>query len=165
MTVRVAALWLIVLTAACASLSRDEDAGEWVGGEVEAPSERVVREMITTSLGQLGYPLGSGMDPVTQTATSGWKTSLHPFHKRGHRLQAEIRYTAIEAGRFDVQVRIRKEINEELARPLDLRYAAWAEDADDVASARVLLHQIRSAFEPDLALTEEDAEPLAPWTP
>jgi len=150
------------LLTACAGLrGNDEPDPLWASGLIEAPSERVVREMITTALRRVGFNIGTGMDPVQQMAVSGWKTSLHPFKGKGFRLQAEIQYAALDAGRYSLDVRVRKQLNQALSRPLDPGAAKWEWTEDDLSAARVLLQHIRSAFAPALDVGKPPRGPMA----
>ena len=50
------------------------------------------------SLEKLGFPVGSGLDPATLTAVTGWQNSLAPFRGRGYRRQAEVHFERQEQG-------------------------------------------------------------------
>ena len=49
-----------------------------------------------------------------------------------------------EDGNFEVRVRVEREANMDLVRPLDPSFAKWEERPDDEQRARLLLQTIRS---------------------
>lgn len=159
---RTAAAVLLVALAACNTTPREPD-GSWVTAEVEAPSDRVVREIIVSALERERYPLGSGLDPVERVAVSGWYSTLSPFKGRGYRLQAEVRYGLPEEGVYPIEVRVKKQLNQELARPLEPASADWEWTDDDLLRAQVLLYHIQAAFEPEIGIPDPDADPIEEW--
>ncbi|MCK6448677.1 MAG: hypothetical protein L6Q99_19970 [Planctomycetes bacterium] len=138
-------LVVVVVLAVCgASCKSDLPAPEWRDGEVTAASENVLWEVTVLALEKEGYPVGAGLDPSTGVALSGWKSSLAPFKGKGWRARAHVKYERTAPGRYRVDVRVEKELNQDLARPLDPSYAQWEPTADDAERAQVLLQRIRS---------------------
>lgn len=148
------------LAAACSSTGegREPDA-VWVDGTIAAPSDRVVREMIVSAMERMRFPLGSGLDPVAQEVVSEWRTSLSPFKGEGTRTQAHVRYSAEEAGTYLVEVRVCRQLNQDIRKPSHPGYAEWKWTDDDAGSARVLLQHVRASFAPEIT-TEEPTDPL-----
>jgi hypothetical protein len=118
----------------------------WQNSQLEASSENVLWLMTRNAFDRLGYPLGGGLDPAALTAVSGWRVSLAPFRGQGQRHRAEIRYTAAEPGRWDVEVRVQRQVNMDIVRPLDAGYAEWEWRPDDDTEARILLQHLRSSL-------------------
>jgi hypothetical protein len=147
------------LLGACRSTPEEPDP-DWVSLEIQAGSEKVLWEFTVASIQKLGFPIGAEMDERASRALSGWKESLMPFKGMGHRERAEVRFEPVgerAAGRFRVEVRVKKQTNENLARPLDPTYAEWEWAADDREQAKILLQHIRSYFP-----AEVDVHPEAP---
>ena len=97
------------------------------------------------ALRKTSFPVGAGLDPARLTATSGWKISLAPFKGKGFREQAVVQFTReTQPGRYKAEVRVKRERNEDLVRPMDLTYAQWEAEPDDVERARVVLHFIEA---------------------
>jgi hypothetical protein len=125
---------------------------EWVEAEVLAASERVLVEISVLALEKLDFPVGSGVDPTNLHAVSGWRNDLHPFRNQGQRTRAELRYERLGpaegspagAQRYRARVRVEREINKDIVRPLDLSYAQWESSPDDTETAKLLLTIVRS---------------------
>jgi hypothetical protein len=132
------ALWLV---AACAE---ERPPAKWNGAEIAAASENVLWEVTVLALDKEGYPVGAGLDPAKGVAVSGWKSSLAPFKGKGWRARAHVKYERTAPGRYQLDVRVEKEINQDLVRPLDPTYADWKPAADDEERSSVLLQRIRS---------------------
>ncbi len=153
------ALGLLALAAGCSSTSKYKP--EWQEGELAAPSDRLLWEVTVFALDKERYPLGSGIDPVTLTAVSGWRNSLQPFRGKGRRARAEVRYEPLGPGRYKVRVRVEQQVNMDIVRPLDLTYAKWEEGPDDPQAAAVILQRVRSWMGPELELANP-GKPRAP---
>lgn len=122
-----------------------ESPPQWVSARVDAGNERLLFEVTELALRKKSFPVGAGLDPARLTATSGWRISLAPFKGKGIREQAIVQYTREkEPGRFKAEVRVKRERNEDLVRPMDLTYAQWEPDPDDAEMARVILHFIEA---------------------
>ena len=168
-----AALGLVLVALAAAPLaigcsgSHRKPEAQWQsmpdGRPLVAPADSVLWQVTLLALEKQGFPLGSGLDPTTMTATTGWKLQLAPFRGRGTRHEATVRYEPLGGGKYKVQVRVRKELNMALVNQLDPTYAEWEPAPDDVDMARVLLQHIRARLDPTLELRPEDEDPLAPW--
>jgi hypothetical protein len=157
-----ASLWIALLALSlggCKS-SGDKNA-DWQGSEVSAPSDRVLWEVSVYALEKEGFPTGAGLDPATQVATTPWRNSLAPFKGEGYREQAQVKFTRVAPGRFRVDVRVKRQTNEDLVRPMDLTYAKWEDAADNKDRAQVLLQRIKSRMGTDLESTGAPKDPLA----
>ena len=133
---------LCALCCACASLTEPEE--EWISDEIEVHSERVLFEVTVLSMQKAGFPLGAGLDPSRLQATSGWHISLAPFRGKGYREQCEVRYTPRAPRKYGVEVRVRRENNDDIARPLDISYAQWEKSPDNKERAAIVLQYIKS---------------------
>lgn len=137
-----------------ASCKVDQIQPQWRDGEVAAASENVLWEVTVIALEKEGYPVGAGLDPSKGVALSGWKTSLAPFKGKGWRARAHVQFERMAPGRYKVEVRVEKETNEDLVRPLDATYAEWKPAADDLERAGVLLQRIRSYLGGEIEVSE-----------
>jgi len=131
---------------ACALLQgcQSEPTPNYATSTVTASSERVLWQVTILALEKCGFPIGARLDPSTLTATSGWLISLAPFRGKGFRAQCEVHYTPKGPRDYDVQVRVRREKNMDIVQPLDLTYAQWEPDEDDVERAGVVLQYVKS---------------------
>jgi hypothetical protein len=143
--------------AACATTPKEPDPA-WRSAELTAPSRSVLWFMTASALERERYPVGSGVDPDSLEAESGWKTDLAPFSGDGVRRQAVVRYRPLGDGRWAVDVRVRRQRNMSLVRPTDPTYADWEWTADDVQAAALLLGRIRAALGPEIELSEPPVE-------
>lgn len=133
-----------LFSAAC---SASPPAPQWQTARVTAGNERLLLEVTEMALRKTGFPVGAGLDPARLKATSGWKISLAPFKGEGFREQAVVEFTRegpAGSGRYGVRTRVRRERNEDVVRPMDLTYAQWEHDQDNVERARVLLRFVQS---------------------
>jgi hypothetical protein len=128
-----------------------------------APSEGVLWEVTVVALERMGFPLGSGMDPTTLTAVTGWKNELAVFRGRGKRVQAELHYEALGDDRYAARVRVKQQQNMSLVNQLDPTYADWEWTGDDVDRAEIILQHVRARLAPAFELQKEAADPLRPW--
>lgn len=131
----------------------------WESTEVSAPSERLLLQVISLALGKEGFPVGSGVDPTEGSILTGWRTSLQPFRGEGRRDRAEVWYERLDSGRFRVEARIEREVNNDVLRPMDPTYAEWKAAPDDDTGARILLQRIRSWLREELEL-EPEVDPI-----
>ncbi len=116
---------------------------EWTEGEVSASSVRLLWEVTRLVFEREGLPVvASGFDPKTRSVRSGWRIDLHPFRGEGFRERAEVGYEVLEDGRFRLRVRVERQTNQNIARPLDPQYADWEPAPDDVGRAQVILQSI-----------------------
>jgi hypothetical protein len=132
----------LALAPGCAS-TPDE---AWHEGSVTAPTERVLWQVTVLALERNDFPVGSGVNPSTLKAVSGWRVSLAPFKGDGYREQAHIEWTRDEsqAGRWNGRVRVHRQRNENLSKPLDISYAEWEDDPDDQDRARLLFNTVKA---------------------
>lgn len=146
MTLRTLFLWpILLLLLAAAGCKAPAPPAQWVSARVQAGNERLLFEVTELAFRKRSFPVGAGLDPARLTATSGWRVSLAPFKGKGRRDQAVVQFTREkEPGRYKAEVRVRRERNEDIVRPMDLTYADWEADQDDVEAARVVLQFIVS---------------------
>ena len=131
---------VLLLAAGCAST---EPKPEWRSDVVVAESERVLWEVTVLALEKTGFPIGAKLEPDKLVATSGWMISLAPFRGKGFREQCEVRYTPESEREYRVEVRVRREKNDDLLHPLDLSYAEWVPEPDNPERAQIVLQYIR----------------------
>ncbi|MCP3914944.1 MAG: hypothetical protein GY711_05275 [bacterium] len=129
------------LACACSSLTPIDP--EWVDGQVQTRSEKVLYDAILISLRKADYPVGMGADSGARKVVSGWLNSASPFKGKGYRQKATVTYEPVGADRFQVNVRVEREINDSF-RPLDPSMADFKPAPDDTAHARVVLQFIVS---------------------
>jgi len=141
---------LVLWASSCAATNKEPEPS-WQTAEVFAPSDTVLWKLSLQSLQRMGFPLGAGLDRGAMTAETGWKMDLHPFSRKGQRTRAVLKMRPKERGVWMVQARVKLQVNKELGRPLDPRYADWEWKSDDVDAARILLQHVRSALGPRLA--------------
>lgn len=139
---------------ACALLQgcQSEPTPNYATSTVTASSERVLWQVTILALEKSGFPIGARLDPSTLTATSGWLISLAPFRGKGFRAQCEVHYTPKGPRDYDVQVRVRREKNMDIVQPLDLTYAQWEPDEDDIERAGVVLQYVKSLLGNEFAV-------------
>ncbi len=145
----ISGVWIVIacavlnLGAGCRS-SAEGPEGDWQSAEISAGSENFLLVITRSAINGLRYPVGAGFDPSAMQVVTGWRTQLAPFRGQGVRHRAEVRYTPIEMGRWNFEVRVKKQVNMDIVRPLDPTYAEWEWRPDDVEQARILLTQIRA---------------------
>lgn len=132
---------MLLALCSCASTKYPE---QWQPAEVATSSERILGEVTRLALDKNSFPGGTGLDPTTLSMVSGWNISLAPFRGKGFRERCHIRYTRGENGKYTAEVRVERQRNDDILRPLDLTYAQWEEDPDNIERARVVLQYLRS---------------------
>jgi hypothetical protein len=136
------------LPVGCSSLGLTDPAPIWVVQEAPMVSERVLWVVCENAMVKQGFPvLTNEFDPKTREAHSGWQLDLHPFKGQGFRERAVIKYGLGSAGKLEIRVRIEREINANLAKPLDPSLAKWEREADNEQRAQILLQTILSTLE------------------
>jgi hypothetical protein len=119
----------------------------WVEADAPVVSRRVLWEVTGIAFEREGFPqVAPGFDPVSRTVTSGWSTELAPFSGQGFRERAWVKYSTSDTGGLVLEVRVQREVNKNLARPLDPQYADWEEAPDSPKRARILLQIIKSSL-------------------
>ena len=131
-----------------------------IESQVVAGSDRLLWKIVLLSLRKMDFPESAENDPANMKAISGWKVELSPWKGRGFRAQAEVSCTPIGPGRWEVETRVKKQVNQSLTRPLDLSYAEWEWVPDDDMAARILLQHIRTFLSPEIKLSEEKDDPI-----
>ncbi len=137
---------LLALLPACQS--GKQHPAVWQTGELESQSERILWQISAMALDKEGFPTGSGLDPTTLQAISGWRNDLSPFRGKGYREQAQVNFQPLGTGRWNVRVRVKREVNMDIVKPLDLQFAKWESAPDAVDRAQVLMQRIRSWLNP-----------------
>jgi len=117
---------------------------KWREIVVEAASDNILWEVTVVALEKTGFPLGSGLDRGRLVAVSGWHTSLAPFKGDGYRERCTVEYTPLEARKYQARVRVERERNDDIVRPLDLSYAKWEPDPDDDRRAGMVLGYVQT---------------------
>lgn len=130
----------------------------WATAELAAPSENVLWAVASQELQRMGFPLGVGADPRQLIMSSAWKTQLAPFKGDGFRQRAEVRFEALESGRFAVDARVMREINNDIVRPLDPSHAKWESAPDDVETAQLLIQRIQARLGSKLEVGERKSQ-------
>lgn len=142
-------LWLafaLCLLPLLACASTKEDVRGPVSTEVTAASDRILWMVTLMALEKTGFPPGSGHDPASMVATSGWFMSLAPFKGDGFREQAVVELERLEGKRYLVDVRVKRERNDSLTNPLDPTVADWKREGDNLERARLVLQHIQSVL-------------------
>ena len=134
---------LVLGISACSSTPEKH----WVESEAPTVSRRVLWEVVRIAFERENFPqVAPGFDPVNRTVTSGWRTELAPFSGQGFRERAWVKYSTSDTGNLSVEVRVQREVNKNLARPLDPQYADWEEAGDSEERARFLLQVIKGSL-------------------
>lgn len=155
-TLTAALLACCTLLGACALTQSHPEV--WQTDEVATDSQRVLWEVTALSFQKHGFPVGTGLDPSTMVATSGWKYDLAPFRGQGFRERVFVTFDSLEAGRYTINIRVQHETNMDMVRPLDLSYAEWKPAPDNEVEAQLLLLRIKSWIGTGLE-TGEDTGP------
>jgi hypothetical protein len=151
--------FLLVTTSSC-SMTPDEPEPVWRTLEVAAPTDHMVWQLTLLSLQNLGYPLASGTDSGAHQVETGWKMDMQPFRGEGQRVRAVVKMSPVERGRWKVEARVRREVNDNLVSPLDPTRAQWKPAEDDVGLANMILMHVRARLAPELEIQPE-ADPAA----
>jgi hypothetical protein len=148
---------LLALSSSC--LIAPDPPPQWVEAGIQSPTEQVLWDASLQALQKHDYPLGATFDRSAGYIVSGWKTSLAAFRGQGWREKAWIEFERKKAGDYLVKVRVQRETNEDIVRPLDPSYADWEPAQDDTQAARILLQTIRSYLGTELDLDSDQAPP------
>lgn len=122
--------------------------GEWVEADVVVPSERILRQVAVQAMSRNGFPPGTEAHNAQSMVSSGWKIDLQPFKDDGTRRKAFVEYEETSAREWHLYVRVLKETNGELAKPLELAKAKWEAGPDDTESAGRILKLIQMVLAP-----------------
>ena len=139
---------VLALSPACAS-GPDVREGDWEEAEFTIASERVLRQAAQIALQKNGFAPGTATVEAHKTVSSGWKVELQPFKGDGMRRKAHVQYEEKGERTWLVSVRVEKESNEEIAKPLDLASAKWVSADDDTETAGRILRYIKTVFGPE----------------
>jgi hypothetical protein len=147
----IAAGLLLAGLAACRSSDPAEPERPGAGRtEVAAPSDAILKQVTLLALDKAGFPPGAERERSDLKVTSGWNMSLAPFKGEGFRERAVVSYERLAGGRYGVEVRVSRERNDELERPLDPALAKWRSEPDNEERARIVLQHIRSMLGSEL---------------
>ena len=150
--VPLAALLALALAPSCKS-SQPEP--RWVTADVTAGNDRLLMDVTALSLQKTGFPIGSGIDPGQLTVVTGWNTSLAPFRGKGWREKCEVHYKKTGPRKYEASIRVQREKNDDILRPLDLTYAKWIPAEDNQDRARHVLQHVRSLLGGDIQISEK----------
>jgi hypothetical protein len=137
---------------------------QWVPQDVPMSSSMRLWEVSKLAMQKNGFPvIHVGFDPKSKMARSGWDYDLHPFKGRGIRERVHVRFKQGEkAGMLVLGIRVEQEVNDNLARPLDLSSADWASAGDNKGRSKVVMQYVSSLLGSRLelgkTLTEEEIE-------
>jgi len=148
--------WILptALAALCACQTTPEFPEKWVDTTASAPTDSVLWELALLALEEQGFPVGAGANPSTMVAVTGWRLSLAPFKGEGYRQRVHLKLAPAPEGKHEIALRVQKETNEDLARPMELRFAKWEPAADDEATAAILVAKIRARIGETLTVGE-----------
>lgn len=144
MNLRASFVCLVLALAALVSGCATTNPPQWQSASVAVGNERLLLEITEIALRKTGFPVGAGLDPTQLRATSGWKISLAPFKGKGWRERATVQYHRETSGKYRAAVRVERERNDDIVRPMDLTYAQWESDPDNTERAGVLLHFVQA---------------------
>jgi hypothetical protein len=133
----------------------NEPMPKWIHTDVEAANDRTLIDVTAIALQKSGFPVGAGIDPGNLTVLSGWHTSLAPFRGQGWRERCEVRYVKKSPGHYEVAIHVRREKNDDLVHPLDIAYAVWIQEEDDVDRSRAVMQHLRSMLDPEVKVEEK----------
>jgi hypothetical protein len=117
---------------------------KWVGGDLLAGSERQLWAATRLALDKNNFPIGAGIDEAHLTVLTGWRHSLAPFRGKGFRERCYIKWTNVGEGRWHLEVRVERDVNNDISHPLDMSYAQWEPGEDSEERARLVAQYIRS---------------------
>lgn len=117
---------------------------KWIRREIGAGNDQLLIDCTALAIQKSGFPVGSGIDPGRLVAVSGWHISLAPFRGKGWREQCVVRYERAGPRRYRASIRVRHEKNDDIIHPLDLTYAKWIPQPDNVERARMVMQHIQS---------------------
>ena len=132
-----------------------EPEARWVRAEIGAGNDQLLMDVTALSFQKCGFPVGSGIDPGHLVAVSGWHTSLQPFRGKGWREKCEVRYRKLGPRKYEAQIRVMREKNDDIVHPLNLTYAQWIPDEDDTVRARSVMQHVRSLLGTDVEIGEK----------
>ncbi|MCY2960745.1 MAG: hypothetical protein NTY35_11315 [Planctomycetota bacterium] len=141
-----APLLTLVLLVACSSSGASDREGDWVEADMTVASDRILRQIATLALQKNGFPPGTEDQAAQTTVSSSWKVQLQPFKSEGTRAKAHVMYEEKGPRTWHVAVRVEKETNEELAKPLELSRAKWESGPDDKEAASRILRTMQTVF-------------------
>jgi hypothetical protein len=139
--------------ASCASTNGP---AKWVEATVDSPNQTVLMQVTAYSLQKVGFPISSGFEQGKLTAVTGWDIELAPFKGEGFRERCHIEFKPLTGKKYALRVRVEREINDDIAHPLDISYAEWKPDPDNDARARLVVGQIKGRLGPEFKTTANE---------
>lgn len=115
----------------------------WMEAELEAPTDHIMWRAMLESIEKEGFPLGTGLNPGELRVVSGWNNEPAPFRRQGFREKAELKCERGD-GRYLLDIRVLREMNDDIIRPLDLSYAKWVPDGINEDRAHRIVAYMRS---------------------
>jgi hypothetical protein len=131
----------------------------WVDGEVRTGSEQVLYQAILDGIARSRFTIGGGANKAQRTVVSNWQVELAPFRGDGFREKATVTWQRLEKSRFAVQVRVQREANQDIIKPLDVSYAEWEVRGDNGRRSHAILQRIKSIVGDDLEIGEPEDRP------
>jgi len=154
---RALVIFIAVASTSCASQIKAKPV--WVDGEVRTGSEQVMFAAVLDGLDKSRYSIGGGVNRSERTVVSNWQLELAPFRGDGYRQKATVRWTRLEKDRFGVNVRVQREANEDIIKPLDVSYAKWKVRPDNDRDAHAILQRIKSIVGDEIEIGEPEKRP------
>jgi hypothetical protein len=126
-------------------ITGDEPDPTWIVKNITCRSERILDEVTRLALSKQGYPGARGLEQDLSITTL-WQNHLGTRKGEGYRQQAVLRYKPLGSDVYELEVRVRRQINLSIVKPTDLSYAEWEWADDDERAAQILAQLIQSYF-------------------
>ena len=143
--VAAAAAFLPLALAGCKALGFGGEEERWESARVEGIGADDLWTLVGTSVARDGFRRLE-VDREKGTGTSAWLVSLYPYSGGGWRERAHVRLEPAGERAWKIGVRIEREKNETVRRPLVEAEAEWEPDADDAERARIVARRIGAAL-------------------
>jgi hypothetical protein len=150
---------LCALGSACSTTPKEPEPS-WASSALVVGSDNQLWQVMLLALNATGFPQGAEMDRGDMHIVTGWKIELAPRKGKGTRKQAELICTPLGPDRWSVDVRVRMQINNTLAQPLDYSYAEWEWVPDDLTTARIIVQHMRAYLRPELEINDAPVDPV-----
>ena len=151
---RTSALCAVLALLASCLTTRPEP--KWVETTVDSPNQTVLRQVTTLSLQRVGFPISSGFEAGKLSGITGWDIELAPFKGEGYRERCYVECKPKTGKTYAMRVRVEREINDDIVRPLDISYADWKPDPDNDTRARLVVAQIKARLGPEFKSTKNE---------
>ena len=156
----VAALCALLAVASCTAFGPQVEDPYWVERELEdGPPRRDLLQACGLAVVRADFPPGE-LDEVAGRVTSGWDVNLAPYSKRGTRSQAIVEVVPREERRtYQLRVRVRVQVNQEVHQPLVYEEAEWEDAREDRVRASEVMEHVLNQVAPR-GLSPEAAQRL-----